>query len=180
LDGRWLTCLEGNRQVNPEGSGNVRVDQVAIPEEGLIVPLRGYGLIRVFCEPVSFEQARYWTTNDLSMSLSERAYLAGCAWAIEDYHRGLVQPTERAFAVDAGEFHVLMHFTLTVTNYGGTTVREFSPTGNDLGNYVTGLSNPFGLAFRPDAVPEASSFVTALLGLGLPGAGLLIRRRIRK
>ena len=69
---------------------------------------------------------------------------------------------------------------LFVANFGGSTVREFSATGTDLGNYATGLSSPFGLAFRPEAagVPEASSLITALLGIGLPGAGLLIRRRI--
>jgi putative transposase len=88
---RWLTCLEKNRQVNPDGQGNVRLDQVVIPEEGLIVHLRGYGLIRVFCEPINFEEARYWATNDLDMTQAERAELAGCAWAIEEYHRGLKQ-----------------------------------------------------------------------------------------
>jgi hypothetical protein len=39
---------------------------------------------------------------------------------------------------------------LYVTNFGGNTVREFSPTGVDLGDFAsTGLSAPAGLAFSP-------------------------------
>ncbi len=44
---KW-TCLKYYRQANPDGSGNVRLDEVTIGEEGRIVYLRGYGFVRVF------------------------------------------------------------------------------------------------------------------------------------
>ena len=38
-----------------------------------------------------------------------------------------------------------------MTNFGGNTVREFSPTGADLGDFAsTGLNTPAGLVFDRD------------------------------
>jgi hypothetical protein len=34
--------------VNPDRSGNVQVDSLQIPEEGLVVHLKGFGMIKVF------------------------------------------------------------------------------------------------------------------------------------
>jgi hypothetical protein len=75
---------------------------------------------------------------------------------------GLVVPIGLAFDT-AGD--------LCVSNALGNTIRRFSPTGTDLGNFASsGLSNPTYIAFRPEAqgaVPEPSSlamFITAMLG----------------
>ena len=44
----WLCRLKCNRQVNPDGLGNVRIDSLAIPDEGAVVHLKGYAMVKVF------------------------------------------------------------------------------------------------------------------------------------
>ncbi len=42
----WLTRLKKNRLVNPDNTGNVAIELVTIPPEGMKVHLRGYDLFR--------------------------------------------------------------------------------------------------------------------------------------
>lgn len=44
----FLTRLKSNRVVNPDKSGLVEVATLRVPEEGLVVQLRGFGLVRLF------------------------------------------------------------------------------------------------------------------------------------
>jgi hypothetical protein len=87
----WLTRLKCNRLVNPDGSGNVAIEQVDIPAEGRVVHLKGYGFIKVFRTVATDGDAEYWATDDLAMSETQRQTLEQQAWAIEAYHRGLKQ-----------------------------------------------------------------------------------------
>ena len=87
----WLTQLKGNRLVNPEGQGNVPVEQVPIPTEGRRVHLKGYGFIKVFRTVAPNGDVEYWATSDLGMTEEQREVLEGQAWGIEVYHRGLKQ-----------------------------------------------------------------------------------------
>jgi WD40 repeat protein len=70
---------------------------------------------------------------------------------------------------------------LFVTNkVGGHSIREFSPTGQDLGDFATGLENPQGIVVLPTAVPAAvpePGMLTMLTGTLLWGANLFVRRR---
>lgn len=90
-DWHWLTRLKSNRLVNPDRSGNVAVSEVAIPAEGRVVHLKGYGFIRVFRTVAENGDAVHWATSKLEMREAERAEWARQAFGIELYHRGLKQ-----------------------------------------------------------------------------------------
>ena len=111
-DWHFLTRLKHNRQVNPDGSGNVAVDTLEIPEAGLRVHLKGFGFVRVFRTVAPNGDAEFWATSRLEMSESERAQLERQCFAIENYHRGLKQccGVERAQvrAADAHKRHVIL------------------------------------------------------------------------
>lgn len=108
----WLTRLKGNRQVNPDGTGNVAVSSLEIPPGGLIVHLKGYGFIRVFRTEAPNGDAEYWATDDLSMTENDRQELEVQGWQIETYHRGIKQccGIERAQVrkADAQRRHLLL------------------------------------------------------------------------
>lgn len=87
----WLTRFKGNRLVNPDDTGNVPIETLAIPPAGLVVHLKGYGFVRVFRTVAKDGDAEYWATSDLEMTEAERAEWARQAFGIEGYHRGLKQ-----------------------------------------------------------------------------------------
>src|SRR2546423_3704605 len=87
----WLTRLKENRLVNPDRQGVAAISQIAIGEDGRIVHLPGYGLIRVFKIVATDGDIEYWATNDLQMSELTRIKYANYAWTIENYHRGIKQ-----------------------------------------------------------------------------------------
>lgn len=91
---KWLTRFKSDRTVNPDGTGNRRVDTCDIASTGTQVHLRGYGFVRVTrIVPTDgdTDDAQHWATGDLEMSESTRRMYASMAWAIEQYHRGLKQ-----------------------------------------------------------------------------------------
>jgi hypothetical protein len=88
---RWLTRLKGNRQVDPDDTGNRALQETDIAADGTVVHLKGYGLIRVFRIVTPDGDTEYWATNDLTMPPFERERWAKQAWTIEAYHRGLKQ-----------------------------------------------------------------------------------------
>lgn len=90
----WLTRFKSDRTINPDGSGNRRIDACDIAATGTRVHLKGYGFVRTFrIVPTNrdAEDAQYWATSDEAMSASEREVYETRAWAIEQYHRGLKQ-----------------------------------------------------------------------------------------
>lgn len=88
----WLTRLKSNRRVNPDGKGNVSVDQISIDmDKGSVVHLEGYGFIRVFRIVSKDGDTDHWATNDLTMNELTRLMIAEQSWAIEHYHRGIKQ-----------------------------------------------------------------------------------------
>jgi DDE superfamily endonuclease len=87
----WLTQLKANRLVNPDGSGLRPVGRVALAPQGTIVPLQGYGRIKVFQIVTRDGRRESWATNDLEMGEVTRLSHAEQIWAVEDYHRGLKQ-----------------------------------------------------------------------------------------
>jgi putative transposase len=91
LDWRWLTRLKSNRQVDPDRTGNVNVENIEIGDEGRIVHLKGYGMVKVFRIVTDFDEADHWATDDLSLTEANRQELARQAFAIENYHRALKQ-----------------------------------------------------------------------------------------
>ena len=103
----FFTRLKHNRQVNPDGTGNVAIATLAIPVEGLLVHLKGFGIVRVFrtVSPhreadgaATTERAQFWATSCLDwatscleMSAAQRDERERQVFAIENYHRGLKQ-----------------------------------------------------------------------------------------
>jgi hypothetical protein len=87
----WLTRLKANRLINPDRQGLVAISQVEIGEDGRIVHLQGYGLIRVFKIVAPDGDIEYWASNDLKMNELRRIKYANYAWTIENYHRGIKQ-----------------------------------------------------------------------------------------
>jgi putative transposase len=90
----FLTRLKHNRQVDPDDTGNVAVENIEIPPGGRRVHLKGYGFILVFrivALNADTQQAEHWATSDLSMMEITRDALARQVFAIENYHRQLKQ-----------------------------------------------------------------------------------------
>lgn len=87
----FLTRLNHNQHVNPDGHGNVPLDTVVIPTSGRAVHLKGFGLVQVFRIAAPDGSAEYWATNKLDMRHTEREAVAAQAWTIEEYHRGVKQ-----------------------------------------------------------------------------------------
>jgi len=87
----WLTRLKSNRQVNPDGSGNVAISTLEIEPSGRPVHLKGYGFIKVFRTVSPNGDAEYWATNDLDLGPNQHEPLSKEAWSIESYHRGIKQ-----------------------------------------------------------------------------------------
>jgi putative transposase len=87
----WLTRLKGNRQVTPEDRVPRTLDEVAFAESGVVIHLRGYGMIRVFRIGAPDGAAEYWATGDLGLEPGMRRHYAEVGFAIENYHRELKQ-----------------------------------------------------------------------------------------
>jgi DDE superfamily endonuclease len=85
----WLTRFKGNRLVNPDDTGNVPLETLAIPVEGLEVHLKGYGFVRVLRTVAEDDDAEYWATSELSLTEAEREEWARQGYGIEHYHRGI-------------------------------------------------------------------------------------------
>ena len=87
----WLTRLRSNRQVNPDGSGNVAVGSIDVGPDGTRAHLRGYGFVKVFRTVSANGDAQCWATDDLDMSVDDLEETSRRSWSIENYHRGLKQ-----------------------------------------------------------------------------------------
>jgi putative transposase len=114
---QWLTQLKANRQVSVYAGHLLRVDQLIIPQTGLVVHLKGYGWIKVFRTAASNGDAEFWATSDLKMTLEQCADYALDAWQIEVYHRGLKQFT----GVERGQFRL----EVSQRNHIGLAIRAF-------------------------------------------------------
>jgi len=87
----WLTELKANRAVNPDGTGNRRLDAGAIAESGTRVHLQGYGFIVVFRLVSTDGDTEYWATSDLTMGELGHQKYSELAWGIAVYHRARKQ-----------------------------------------------------------------------------------------
>lgn len=87
----WVTRLKANRQVTPEDRKTRTLDEVAIGPDGVVLHLRGYGLIRVFRTDDPNGVAEYWASSDLELDAAKRQSCGELSFAIENYHRDLKQ-----------------------------------------------------------------------------------------
>lgn len=82
----WMTQLKGNRAVNPDGTGNRRLDDCAIAATGTRVHLQGYGWIVVFRLASTDGGTEHWATSDLTLragssTTSPAPCAPSCAWS---------------------------------------------------------------------------------------------------
>jgi len=87
----WLCRLKCNRTVRVDFKPPQAIETVSIPEQGRMVHLPGYGLIRVFRAVATNGDAEYWATGDEQMGALTRQQYKEFSWRIEEYHRGLKQ-----------------------------------------------------------------------------------------
>ena len=87
----WLTQFKHNRLVNPQGTGLVAISTLTIPETGVSVHLKGFGMIQLFKLVATNGDIEYWATNCLDLHPLARLRYSENAWAIEAYHRGIKQ-----------------------------------------------------------------------------------------
>lgn len=101
LGWQWLTRLKANRQVSLRVGNTLAVSAIAaIPRDGLLVHLTGYGQIRLFRLVATNGDVEHWATSVLSLTEDGRAIYANRAWRIEEYHRSLKQFT----GIERGQF----------------------------------------------------------------------------
>lgn len=83
----WVTALRKNRIVNR----NVPLSSLDIPEEGLLVHLRGYGWVTVFKFVAKNGRIDYVTTNMDNPTREQVEAIMKARWSIEVYHREIKQ-----------------------------------------------------------------------------------------
>ncbi len=98
----WLTRLKSNRQVSLKVGEQQAVSDLDIPPNGLVVHLRGYGMVKVFRTVDPHGNADYWATSHMTMTDAERELFANRAWLVEVYHRALKQFT----GIERGQFRL--------------------------------------------------------------------------
>jgi putative transposase len=87
----WLCRLKANRTARVDFGPPQPISTVAIPEQGRVVHLPGYGLIRVFRVVATDGDTDHWATSDLEMGTWRRLQYGEYSWRIEEYHRGIKQ-----------------------------------------------------------------------------------------
>jgi putative transposase len=88
---KWITQLPKNRLVSLEPHKHQQLEELNIPNEGLTVHLKGYGLIKVFKQVSDERNFGYYATNDFNLSKSDVERIYSRRWKIEEYHQGLKQ-----------------------------------------------------------------------------------------
>lgn len=89
----FVTRLKSNRLVStaPGKENRHPLKEVEIPEEGRILHLKGFGMVKVFLIDFQNGNKEYIGTNDLTLSLKDAREAAAQRWKIEECHRGLKQ-----------------------------------------------------------------------------------------
>jgi Transposase DDE domain len=93
----FLTGVAKNRSCSVDGKNYTQVQNLEIPETGLIVYLKNFGRVKVFCRSFKNETKRYYIMyipdKDVLSSISKVEFeeLHLIHWGIECYHRAIKQ-----------------------------------------------------------------------------------------
>jgi putative transposase len=87
----WLTRFRRDRVVSTADRRQSQLGDVAVSEEGTVLHLRGYGLVKVFRIDTPDGDTEYWATNDPTLDEGMRRHYAEVSFSIENYHRDLKQ-----------------------------------------------------------------------------------------
>ena len=94
---RFLTGIAKNRSCSIDGKNFTQIQNLEIPEDGLIVYLKSFGQVKVFRKSFKNETYRYYIMYTpekdalLSISRTEFKELHSIHWGIECYHRAIKQ-----------------------------------------------------------------------------------------
>lgn len=84
----WVMGLRSNRLVNKP---HIQIQNLEIPEEGLVVYLKGYGTIRIFRFVTKHGRTDYIGTSKISLNKEEVKTYFERRWSVEVLHRELKQ-----------------------------------------------------------------------------------------
>ncbi len=93
----FLMGIAKNRSVSINATDYTQVKNLKIPDEGLIVYLKNFGQVKVFCRTFKTEENRYYimfVPNDntlISITKFDFKVLHSIHWGIECYHRAIKQ-----------------------------------------------------------------------------------------
>ena len=87
----WFTRFKSNRLVDPDKTGNRQLCELHGLENGRVVHLKGYGMVKVFKTVSKNGDEEFWATSDLQMDELKRLSIAEKTWGIEMYHREIKQ-----------------------------------------------------------------------------------------
>jgi putative transposase len=87
----WLGRFKSNRLVNPDRSGNRPISKIEGAEQGRVVHLKGYGMVKIFKTVSRNGDEEFWATSDLKMNELKQLSVSEKSWGIEKYHRELKQ-----------------------------------------------------------------------------------------
>lgn len=93
----FLVGVAKNRQVRLEGGKYQRIEELTIPEQGLLVYLKGVGTVKAFCQRFKDESCRYYLLyfpNKEKLEQSDKEVfdnLRSIHWGIECFHRASKQ-----------------------------------------------------------------------------------------
>jgi len=91
-----LFALESNRLVSVEKGSWVQVQQLDIPEDGLVVWLKNFGVVKLFRTQLKDQLRHYISSlpsNEQTASFDKKAFTEqhDRHWQIEQYHRAIKQ-----------------------------------------------------------------------------------------
>ena len=93
----FLAGIAKNRQVAINGGKYTQVQKLEIPDKGLVVHLKEFGYVKVFCRTFKNEVSRYYImylpdeNATLALTSSEFKEAHTVHWGIECYHRAIKQ-----------------------------------------------------------------------------------------
>lgn len=92
----FLFGVAGNRQVSLERGLQVQVQTLILPESGLVVYLKEFGWVKVFCQSFKNEGRHYlmYLPDDeelKQLSRQDFRQIHDCHWRIESFHRVIKQ-----------------------------------------------------------------------------------------
>lgn len=118
-----LFALESNRLVSVEKGVWIQVQQLAIPEEGLVVWLKEFGWVKLFRTQLKDQLRHYavYLPNEErlnSFGIKEFATLHDQHWMIEQYHRAIKQLCHIEHFQVRGKVAIKNHLFAAICGYG--------------------------------------------------------------
>lgn len=97
LGWKFVAWVKGNRKVSFVKGKQQLIRDIPIPNEGCVVWLRGFGVVKIVKLVHQDQHIDYLVTNSIRLEASDILNVADRRWEVEVYHKGLKQTTGVAF-----------------------------------------------------------------------------------